>query len=1235
MELIKESDEEENNVAEKQESGRKGKVLSLKKRLVKEDDNDDEDDIILVDNDVEKDKEGDEIKPSQETVKSAEDVIPSSQDLFSDTDSSSQKTEVEKDDKKVLDKFNRTPESSKVIIKDVKIILEKTPESEMKQQSISEEKLDLKKKTEIKDANDSSKGITIKEEVNSSGDESFSLQLNMSIINTTQNKQNQSFSSECSEKENLQPNKSLNVSKTVEKVDDDFCEPMEVDETIIDEEKKADEDKETGEKIAVSGDDVSDISKEMDIVSGKEPEEDSVKVEEKVVEEKSEKKEEVESVVLEEKGLSTKASEAEKQKEKAVEEISEDIVDVKNLEEIVEVEQKEKSVNEEKEQTESQEKASNGDEVTNEDHVEGTPKKVSKIVDLAKKEEETPKQTPKQNKSNSPNQEKIITQEETPKKGSEQKKLTSLGNKEEPKDENVEKTPNKVAKTQLETSKHEEIEAVEEQSTKESHQQGQKRKANDESDENLSEEELVEKSPRTLKKRCSLNVTNEEDQTEKKESPKKTALATSEENKRASLSSEEEPVVEEITKTQLNSPKQEKEEDGEESAKAQLETQERKTKDEDKVEEKAAEEAPGVNLNECVIADNESENGKDDNADRSLNTSTQKKRASLQASPKSATKEQKLAHSDNSVKEAKNRKSSSPSQKVSVKGKSRRSLKMQLKRLRERCFNDGFSDSEDENLMYRIEDMLNAMKKSGESTLSDSGDEDNEEEFVLVEAEEGEEDTPSEGSNDIIDVGEPINTTSSESSGSNDEYEKDSFITDDEAQDLLSGDEFDIYDNTTKKSKSPQKRQTRIIRPTESSEDETTVQPLLKTKESPRKSRIIRPTESSEEDIEVLTNEKDTSLLKSFTSVGNQTQELASETEVKKSVAILEGVKIEEIGSQQLITHITEAVGKFFADMQDDSSAVKINLSLDYSTTSCKDLDEMVNVSDVGEKKKKKKKRSSAGQKETDAETKRDREIAKLQEEIAQEERNKKKKENQVVLEEATTKKKKKLEKQGLPAEEENNADNTFVISKSERKTHKKLEKSQENNQPKVKQQPLVMKPVKRKQETVTEIPKKILKPSPSIKLNKSAETSILKQKPKTDPTKKFKLLPSTSNTVQDVKVDYFPNPLLSLLVDQEKKKKSKKASLLSADRSWSVEPVASPRLAKAESAWEVEPVADPKPSKNCLMAESNKRKKKKSKPTTARELIKSKDFKTQQLYESGRIKRMDTKKLLKKKLLK
>ncbi|XP_018571968.1 titin-like [Anoplophora glabripennis] len=138
-------------------------------------------------------------------------------------------------------------------------------------------------------------------------------------------------------------------------------------------------------------------------------------------------------------------------------------------------------------------------------------------------------------------------------------------------------------------------------------------------------------------------------------------------------------------------------------------------------------------------------------------------------------------------------------------------------------------------------------KKIAELTSEESFSEDENSvepnDYICTMAEEGEEDTPSEDSNAIIDEGESVGSTESEYGSNSDEYdENDSFICDDEEERLLSGEEYALNSEKTKK-------KSRIIQLDNCDDDIIKIQKKEKTKPTKKKrSRIISITESSESD---------------------------------------------------------------------------------------------------------------------------------------------------------------------------------------------------------------------------------------------------------------------------------------------------------------------------------------------------------------------------------------------------
>ncbi|KAF7278562.1 hypothetical protein GWI33_008184 [Rhynchophorus ferrugineus] len=114
--------------------------------------------------------------------------------------------------------------------------------------------------------------------------------------------------------------------------------------------------------------------------------------------------------------------------------------------------------------------------------------------------------------------------------------------------------------------------------------------------------------------------------------------------------------------------------------------------------------------------------------------------------------------------------------------------------------------------------------------------------FIDDMAEEGEEDTPSEDSNQIIIEGESIGPTDSEEQETDDEYSDLSFICDDETDELLSGEEYDLGNEKKPKKKS------RIINSDDLPDDEIIKIQKNKKEKPQKKSRIFKYSLSSDDD---------------------------------------------------------------------------------------------------------------------------------------------------------------------------------------------------------------------------------------------------------------------------------------------------------------------------------------------------------------------------------------------------
>ncbi|XP_030766756.1 microtubule-associated protein futsch-like [Sitophilus oryzae] len=156
---------------------------------------------------------------------------------------------------------------------------------------------------------------------------------------------------------------------------------------------------------------------------------------------------------------------------------------------------------------------------------------------------------------------------------------------------------------------------------------------------------------------------------------------------------------------------------------------------------------------------------------------------------------------------------------------------------------DGKENKSKKSSLQAFDNKLDSYIKSQLDADSSSDEEKVEvNDFIDDMAEEGEEDTPSEDSNQIIDEGESVGFSESDERSSEDEYEHDSFICDDEeGNELLPGNEYDLDEpNQVKKS--------RIISPSNLPDDEI-IQIHGKKKEPvKRKSRIIRVSSSSSDE---------------------------------------------------------------------------------------------------------------------------------------------------------------------------------------------------------------------------------------------------------------------------------------------------------------------------------------------------------------------------------------------------
>jgi len=276
--------------------------------------------------------------------------------------------------------------------------------------------------------------------------------------------------------------------------------------------------------------------------------------------------------------------------------------------------------------------------------------------------------------------------------------------------------------------------------------------------------------------------------------------------------------------------------------------------------------------------------------------------------------------------------------------------------------------TENEILEKKIDDLLS-------SYIKDSDNEDSGEDNVFISsmAEEGEEDTPSEGSNDIVEVGEEINTTESEFTTDEESYDKNSFIDDDDHNGLLSGEEFDLSAEKPEKTR----KKSRIIKLDSESDDDviTIKRPEKKRKEKPKKSRIIKPEDSSDEEVDVEENTTDADkktesvnskddVIEIDQSEGDGDQEEAPQEVILKEevlretisdserkhnlsqkIIIHENIRVQDIQSKRLSDRIQEVVTLFCSEIK-SKEGVSLNVSLDYTgKKSAENLDNASGIS--------------------------------------------------------------------------------------------------------------------------------------------------------------------------------------------------------------------------------------------------------------------------------------------------
>ncbi|KAF2894373.1 hypothetical protein ILUMI_11786 [Ignelater luminosus] len=149
-----------------------------------------------------------------------------------------------------------------------------------------------------------------------------------------------------------------------------------------------------------------------------------------------------------------------------------------------------------------------------------------------------------------------------------------------------------------------------------------------------------------------------------------------------------------------------------------------------------------------------------------------------------------------------------------------------LKHMASGSENDSKSEEEALDLDTKIDNLIEKQLK--EDSSSDNDDE-SVTHYLDEMAEEGEEDTPSEGSNDIIDEGESVGSSEPEETDSDNTYDgDDSFIDDNDYNELLSGEEYDLAQEHKEKPK--KKKRSRIIEISDSDEEKKIKSPIIDSK---------------------------------------------------------------------------------------------------------------------------------------------------------------------------------------------------------------------------------------------------------------------------------------------------------------------------------------------------------------------------------------------------------------------
>ncbi|KAL1512728.1 hypothetical protein ABEB36_002269 [Hypothenemus hampei] len=260
----------------------------------------------------------------------------------------------------------------------------------------------------------------------------------------------------------------------------------------------------------------------------------------------------------------------------------------------------------------------------------------------------------------------------------------------------------------------------------------------------------------------------------------------------------------------------------------------------------------------------------------------------------------------------------------------------------------------------KLVDFIESKKQELDNSTDDENEEIEKEDlydsFIDDMAEEGEEDTPAEDSNQIIDEGESIGSSDSEPPEEEEYDPDDSFICDEESVELLSGDEYDLdqekkektsriinTDNLSdedlilipKKEKPVSAKKSRIIRPSDDSSDEEETEPVSGENKTTQKTITDLTRDDSVQIIETLVTENSKPDISNSTEILNESHNSSEKRQRKSSLTIQENIKIVGNTNPKLSERINSLVESFCSTMT--KGEISMNLSLEFQDSDKKE----------------------------------------------------------------------------------------------------------------------------------------------------------------------------------------------------------------------------------------------------------------------------------------------------------